>query len=74
MALQTETSEGIFDRLTEKYRQLEEQCYRTAVSQTHRAGRFQRAAQRNVTGHELAKKIDLDHALSALYAKFFPEA
>ena len=65
--------EGILSRLAEKYRELEELCYRASVSQQRRAGRWRRQPQPPTVSPELLKKVDLDRALAALYARFFPE-
>ena len=65
--------EGILGRLSEKYRELEEQCYRASVSQQRRAGRWRKRPQPATVSPELMKKVDLDRALAILFHHFFPE-
>jgi len=60
--------QSIWKTLSEKYLELEETCYRAAVSTRAGRGRFR---GRYTVPAPLLKKIDLDRALLNLYLRFF---
>ncbi len=53
------------------YRELSELCYRVAISRHDELGRFKRGHRGRRPHPALAKKIDLDHELQRLIARFF---
>jgi hypothetical protein len=52
----------------ERYRELEETCYRASVAQRAERGRFR---GRYTVPAPLLKKLDLDEALERLHERFF---
>ena len=66
-------TQGVLDRLTARYRELEARCYRTNVSVHRQEGRPQRDPLEQQASRALLKKMDLDRALAWLYNRFFRE-
>jgi hypothetical protein len=58
----------IWKSFSEKYAELEETCYRAAVSTRDDRGRFR---GRYRVPAPVLKKVDLDQALERLYERFF---
>jgi len=61
-------TQSIYRLFCEKYLELEETCYRAAVSSRASKGRFR---GRYTVPAPLLKKLDLDRALEDLYERFF---
>lgn len=61
-------AQEILHALCEKYRELEESCYRAAVAGRSEHGRL---GGRYRLPAPLLKKLDLDQALEGLYGRFF---
>jgi hypothetical protein len=61
----------ILPRLVRKYVELSEVCYRVTVAARDERGRFRRRHPGRRPHPALLKKIDVDHALAAVYRRFF---
>jgi len=64
-------TDGVLDRFTARYRELEARCYRTNVSVHRPEGRRRRDPVEQQVSSAMLKKMDLDRALARLYDRFF---
>ncbi len=71
---QTTEAESILSRLTRKYLELSDVCYRVSVLAHDGRGRFRKGHRARRPHPALLKKIDLDEALIDIYRRFFDSA